>query len=321
MNSWGIAVVGSRDASDEDNSFAQAIGQDAASQGIILISGGARGIDRSAMLGALAAEGVAVGVLADNLLRFATSSMYRKHLADNRLALISPYNPETDFRTANAMERNKYIYCLSQAAIVVSSSLGTGGTWAGALENIKRGWVPLWVRASTDPSSGNNEIIKRGGLALSERPMLLRLLAPPQGDPAESHILPSNAPKSEAGLPNQLSESYASPYMPEIENKSSLGSLFSGSDTGKQLSGQLFDKKTDIERSLFETFLDKLAALTKDKPLSAAEVAAELDMIKAQASAWLKRALEKQLVKKSGRPSRYQVISGQSPQPSLFDTR
>jgi hypothetical protein len=61
------------------------------------------------------------------------------------LVLVSPFNPEAGFDVGNAMARNKYIYCLSDAAIVVATSKGSGGTWSGATENLKRNWAPLWV--------------------------------------------------------------------------------------------------------------------------------------------------------------------------------
>ncbi len=43
------------------------------------------------------------------------------------------------------MQRNKYIYSLADAAMVVHSG-DSGGTWTGAKENLKKQWVPLWVK-------------------------------------------------------------------------------------------------------------------------------------------------------------------------------
>ena len=141
-----IAVVGGRHADEADIGFAERLGQRAAARGRQIASGGAAGIDRAAMLGALEAEGTAVGVLADSLLRSATSTRYRKHLMSGGLALVSPFNPEVRFLVGNAMARNKYIYCLAQGAIVVSSTADSGGTWNGAVENLRHGWVPLAVK-------------------------------------------------------------------------------------------------------------------------------------------------------------------------------
>lgn len=81
-----------------------------------IVSGGARGVDQSVMLGALESRGTAVGVLADSLLRSATSAKYRKYLVSNDLALVTPFNPEArfHFHVGSAMSRNKYIYMLGR---------------------------------------------------------------------------------------------------------------------------------------------------------------------------------------------------------------
>ena len=42
----------------------------------------------------------------------------------------------------------------------------TGGTWAGAVENLKAQWVPLYVRAADD-SDGARGLIAQGGVPLS----------------------------------------------------------------------------------------------------------------------------------------------------------
>ncbi len=92
-----------------------------------------------------------------------TSAKYRKALMANNLVLISPFNPEAGFDVGNAMSRNKYIYCLADAAVVVSSTNKRGGTWNGAVENLRQKWVPLWVKSSSESSSGNAELVRLGG--------------------------------------------------------------------------------------------------------------------------------------------------------------
>ncbi len=162
LNRGGIAVVGSRDAAADDLAFTTRLAGQAAARGAAIVSGGARGIDEAAMLGALQAGGTAVGVLADSLLRAATSAKYRKGLMSNDLALISPFSPEAGFDVGNAMARNRYVYCLADAAIVVCSTREKGGTWHGAVENLRHGRVPLWVRPTEESGSGNGELVRLG---------------------------------------------------------------------------------------------------------------------------------------------------------------
>lgn len=165
-----ISVVGSRNACDEDLKFARYLGVTAADSDYTVISGGAHGIDEAAMLSALNHEGTAVGVLADSLYRAALSRKYRDYLRSGNLTLLSTVNPETSFTTGAAMGRNKYIYCLSDAAIVVCSKQNNGGTWHGATENLNKDWgVPLWVKHTNSPESGNRSMIAMGARELPEK--------------------------------------------------------------------------------------------------------------------------------------------------------
>lgn len=137
LNGGGLAVVGSRKVRDADLAYSSKLGALASEAGVSIVSGGARGVDETAMLGALGVEGSAVGVLADSLLRACTAAKYRKYLLDNNLALVSPFNPEAGFNAGNAMQRNKYIYCLADTALAVHSGK-KGGTWSGAQEDLKK---------------------------------------------------------------------------------------------------------------------------------------------------------------------------------------
>ena len=97
----------------------------------------------------LEAGGKVVGVLADSLEKTAMNREHRNLLLDGQLVLISPYDPSAGFNVGNAMQRNKLIYALADAALVVSSDLNKGGTWAGAVEQLdKLKFVPVYVRST-----------------------------------------------------------------------------------------------------------------------------------------------------------------------------
>jgi len=162
LNTSGLAVVGSRKAGDEDLTYARRVGAIAAKAAVGIVSGGARGIDEAAMQGAIQEGGSVTGILSEGLLKAATSSQWRQGLMSGGLVLVSPYYPEASFHTGNAMGRNKYIYCLADAAMVVHSG-SSGGTKAGAEENLKRGWVPLWVKPTKDLDAGNHALVRAGG--------------------------------------------------------------------------------------------------------------------------------------------------------------
>ena len=162
LNQPGCAVVGSRNASEGDLTFSRQIAAKVASAGFNLISGGARGIDEAAMLGALQHNGAAIGVVSDSLLTAATSAKWRKGLMAGKLLLLSPFYPEAGFTVGNAMARNRYVYCLARSALVVHAG-NKGGTLAGAEENLRKQWVPLWVKPTDDVQASNAQLVTQGG--------------------------------------------------------------------------------------------------------------------------------------------------------------
>ncbi len=176
LDTHALAVVGSRNAAEQDMQFARDLGHRAAQEGWSVVSGGARGVDEASMRGAIDANGTVIGVVADSLLKTATSHKYRDAIQRSDIVLLCPFHPESGFSGPNAMSRNKHVYCLSRAAVVVCSDTGKGGTWAGATEDLKKKWVPVWVKHHPDPRSGNRALIERGALALPDAdPHALRM--------------------------------------------------------------------------------------------------------------------------------------------------
>ena len=115
------------------------------------------------MRGAQDAGGIVVGILADSLERAAVRREHREALMNGRLALICPYDPAARFNVGHAMQRNKLIYALADAALVVNSDYGKGGTWAGATEQLGRlKFVPVYVRADGDVGKGLAELQRLG---------------------------------------------------------------------------------------------------------------------------------------------------------------
>jgi len=161
LNAGGLSMVGSRNIDASDQEFTQCIARQAAMEGLNIVSGGARGVDETAMLASLEVDGTAIGVLANDLLKAALSNKWRNHLIQNQLVLVSTYYPEASFNIGNAMGRNKYIYCLSDHALIVRSDEGRGGTWAGANENLKKNWIPVFVKEPSN-AEGNLALKKMG---------------------------------------------------------------------------------------------------------------------------------------------------------------
>jgi hypothetical protein len=147
----GLGVVGSRDADDGLLDIARRSAELAVSHGWPVVSGLARGVDQASMAGALDAGGVVIGVPAEGITKVSRSADIRRRVHAGELCIASPYAPDAPFRAGNAMGRNKIIYALSQVTFVVSSDVGSGGTWAGAKEALERRFARVAVWTGTVP--------------------------------------------------------------------------------------------------------------------------------------------------------------------------
>ncbi|WP_295440838.1 DNA-processing protein DprA [uncultured Thiodictyon sp.] len=162
LDTGGLALVGSRHVDEALIQYTEAVGQLAAKVGRTLVSGAARGIDQAAMRGALAADGHAAGVLADSLETTALNREHRNLLLEERLVLISPDDPAAGFNVGNAMQRNKLIDALADAALVVSSDYKKGGTWAGAIEQLR-------ISGTRDRRGGDRDSLRGGHCGIGHR--------------------------------------------------------------------------------------------------------------------------------------------------------
>jgi predicted Rossmann fold nucleotide-binding protein DprA/Smf involved in DNA uptake len=158
-----IGVVGSRNVDDDGAAFASSVAYEAARLGYGIVSGGARGVDQVAMRAALEAGAPSVGVLADSLQKTVNSSATGTAIESGNVCLLSPFSPTAGFSVGNAMGRNKLVYSLSDATVVVAAAEGSGGTWAGAVEALEKDLCVVLVR---DRSEGSAALAKKGGVLL-----------------------------------------------------------------------------------------------------------------------------------------------------------
>ena len=163
LEKGGLAVVGSRNVDDVLIEYTEKVGQLVAKSGKSLVSGAAKGVDQASMRGALLAGGTVAGVMADSLEKAAINRENREVLMEGQLVLISPYDPSVGFQNWQAMQRNKLIYALADAALVVNSDVNKGGTWTGAVEQLdKLHFVPVYVRATGQTSPGLDALRIKG---------------------------------------------------------------------------------------------------------------------------------------------------------------
>jgi len=293
LDTGGLAIVGSRHVDDDLMAYTQDIGRLVAQARRTVISGGAKGIDRAAMHGALLAGGVVAGVMADSLERAVLARDNREPLMDQKLVLISPYDPAAGFNVGHAMQRNKLIYALSDAALVVTSDFEKGGTWTGAIEQLEKlRFVPIFVRNGANAGKGNSALLQHGARPWpnpSDKSELTEALS------AASEAIASE-PKQEALTFSRREE--APPLeIPKVQELSKIADQpIAISPTGARL------PKDDLLQKLREILCRELV-----EPQNELKVAELLGITKPQAKTWLTQFVKEGLLEKLPKPVRYSV--------------
>ena len=208
LDAGGLAVVGSRKVEEDLIEYTEDVGRLSAAAKEAIISGGARGIDQAAMRGVMEAGGRSVGVLANGLERAALNRGNRNTLLDGQLVLVCPYDPAARFVVGHAMQRNKLIYALSDAALVVNSDHGHGGTWTGATEQLaKLRFVSVYVRASGKRSKGLDGLLDRGAKSWPDPKTPEELAQVLRSEPLEDQSLAPVLPTESGQYDLSLAES------------------------------------------------------------------------------------------------------------------
>ena len=154
-----VGLAGSRRIRPANARFARRAGELAAVEGLTLVTGGAEGADREALEACLDAGGSAIVFVPDDLRR-------RRSLAGERCLVCSRDGYDLPFSAARALGRNAYIHLMGRDTLIAQTDCGSGGTWKGALENLKHGWSRLYVY--DDGSQGAKALVERGATALTE---------------------------------------------------------------------------------------------------------------------------------------------------------
>jgi len=178
-----LAVVGTRAATRRGSAIARDLAFDAASAGLTLVSGLARGIDTAAHEGALEAGGTTVAVLGSGLSRIYPSENERLAREIVRSgAIVSEYPMLRGPRAGSFPARNRIIAGLSAGVVVVEAGHRSGAliTAARALEEGREVFaVPGPV---TEPlSRGPNGLIKAGAALVEGIEDVLNELRPAWG--------------------------------------------------------------------------------------------------------------------------------------------
>ncbi|MFQ5810701.1 MAG: DNA-processing protein DprA [Armatimonadota bacterium] len=163
-----VAIVGTRQPTDEGREMAQQLAAAFVEQGAEVVSGLAEGIDAAAHEGALDAGGRTVAVLPCGIFRVHPRS--NEELAERIAssgAVVSDFEPRQRSSIGSLMARNRIVTGLSGAVIVVETS-GSGGT-RNAVETAGKQGRPVYgveSDADAEQAAATRRLIDEGALRI-----------------------------------------------------------------------------------------------------------------------------------------------------------
>lgn len=162
LNSPNVAIVGSRESNEPANHWAYTTAKELTTEGISIISGGAKGIDYHAHRGALDASGKTICVFGTGLLKDYPPEHKELFEEIRKKGLIISENlPNFTGGRISLLRRNRITSGLANALISVTSSIGHGSSTQ--LQCAAKQRIPLFVPKKElwfSPREGIEEFMK-----------------------------------------------------------------------------------------------------------------------------------------------------------------
>lgn len=148
-----VAIVGTREVSEEGARRARRLARELAEAGVVVMSGLARGVDTHALTAALDAGGRVVAVIGTPLDKAypAENGPLQERIHREQL-LISPFAEGTRTFPSSFPIRNRVMAALSRATVIIEAS-DTSGTLHQAAECARLGrWLFIAASAAENPA-------------------------------------------------------------------------------------------------------------------------------------------------------------------------
>lgn len=180
--SHAVAIVGSRRARAEAEDYARKLAGTLAQAGVVVVSGGALGIDAAAHRGALEAGGrtwAVAGTGCDHCFPPEHASLFET-IANGPGAMVWPFAPSSAARAGSFLIRNRVLVALADAVVVAQADFPSGALRAA--QCARRARKPLWVVPAAPWAfgfAGSRQLLAEGVPPLTGADVLLRTLELP----------------------------------------------------------------------------------------------------------------------------------------------
>jgi DNA processing protein len=162
-----VAVVGARSCTPYGREVAELLGRGLAAEGVMVVSGAARGIDAAAHRGALAAGGPTTAVLGSGIdVDYPRTHRRLIQSIAQAGAVISEYPPGVPPRPHRFPARNRIVAALARGVVVVEGAPGSGSLITAEFAGDLGGDVMAVPGGVTGPLSAAPNALIRDGAAL-----------------------------------------------------------------------------------------------------------------------------------------------------------
>ncbi len=212
-----VALVGSRRATSYGLEVATWLARELAGQGVVVISGFAKGIDAAAHQGALAAEhGVTVGVLGCGMAHdYPRGHRELGERIRGRGALVSEYPCAMPPSPANFPVRNRIIAALADITVVIEAAAHSGSLITARLAlELGREVLAVPGRITDEQSIGVNDLLRDGAGPVTHPADILERLGV---DAGRGRSVPSDFAHPSHPSEREASDTPARPDLPPAQ--------------------------------------------------------------------------------------------------------
>lgn len=170
LNENSIAIIGSRNCSENGKQLTRKFAYELSKQGLIIISGMAKGIDTIAHEETINAKGKTIAVLGsgfNNIFPKENSKLYKKIL-ENEGLIISEYAPEVQVQSKQFLERNRIVSGLSIGILVIEAGYRSGTSVTAKIAKKQSRKVFVLPHEINDKYGvGTNKLIQKGAMLVT----------------------------------------------------------------------------------------------------------------------------------------------------------
>jgi len=244
LNMPRVTIIGSRSMTNYGRRVTEQLASELASQGVVIVSGLALGVDTIAHQSAIRAGGQCLAVLPSCIEKIVPRSNLQlaQKILDNRGVLLSEYAVDQPTFKQNFVARNRIMAGLADAVLITEANLKSG-TMHTARFALEQGIDVLAVPGDiySKASEGTNSLIKSGAIPVTETKDVLNAL----------------------GLNTKII-SFKKPKGSNLAQQTILDLIMSGENSAEQL---LIKSQMDV--NVFNQTITMLEITSKIRPLGA----------------------------------------------------